>query len=413
MLPTERKKSGLDQLVKRRGSAGATFFDWIQRAGLIRQIVQISSDREDKLSGRHVINFADSDYLGLSKNRRVSAYACIGAKRAGISIGMPRVLAHDEFSNTLEIMLAHLVEQEKALIFPSTTHIAHDILPILSGKKGVIFIDSWAYPINREGAYAAVRQGARMVQFAHNDPGDLEEKLKSFRKIRDKVILCDGVYSAGGGKAVLNEFSILAERYGAVIYIDDAHGIGLFGKHPGQTLPYGLGGGGTPLYEKIPAGNYLYVASLSKAFGVPCSFIAGPSKFINFVSRSSKTFVHNSQPAIPVVAAAIGSLKVHRTDGDRLREKLAQRVKQFILGIEYAGIQLPMNEYFPIQSIYFHTPRDALVSGMRLRKMGVWPLVQIYPPDYPGGGVLRFVITVKHSKLEIQRTLEWIGYLAK
>jgi 8-amino-7-oxononanoate synthase len=403
----------LERLVERRDQTNKARFDRYQRGGLLGQILDTSASEGDQVWGSKISNFVHSDYLGLSKHPEVIRSACIGAKQLGISTSMPRVVAQVQLSSKLERDLARLVHQEKAALFSSTTHVALDVLPMLAGKNGMLFVDAWAYPISLEGVYAAVRNGAGMMQFAHNDPAALERALRSHGHIRDKVIVCDGVYSAGGGKADLQEFSLLAERYGGLIYLDDAHGLGILGTEPRKNPPFGHGGGGTALFENIPAGNLVYVASLSKALGVPLAFAAGPAKFIEFLSRESKSFVHSSQPALPIVAAAIGALRVNQMEGDQLREKLAQQVKQFIHGFEQMGIQIAANGYFPIQSLYCQSANDALQAGMRLRKNGIWPLLQISPIDFPGGGALRFVISAKHSKTEIQGLHELTRFFTK
>jgi 7-keto-8-aminopelargonate synthetase-like enzyme len=197
-----------------------------------------------------------------------------------------------------------------------------------------------------------------------------------------------------------------------VIYLDDAHGLGILGTDPQKHPPYGSGGGGTPLFENIPSGNFIHVASLSKALGVPVAFAAGPAKFIDFLNRVSKSFVHNSQPALPIVAAAIGALRVNQAEGERLREQLAQRVKLFIHRFTQTGIQIAENGCFPIQSLYFPSPKDALHIGMALRENGVWPLLQISPINFPGGGVLCFVISTNQTEMEIQRLHELASFYA-
>lgn len=406
-------KHELERLVDRRNHSHQRLLNLLQYVGLANQTLQISSIGPDRISGRTISNFVHSDYLGLSRHPYIIRSACRGAKQAGISVGMPRILAHDQRSDFLEIALARLVNQEKSTIYSSTVQIALDALPLLAGDHGVILMDTWAYPISLEGAHAAIRRGAKKIAFAHNDPTALETALRSIRHIRDKVIVCDGVYSAGGSKAPLKEYSSLAERYGAVIYVDDAHGLGILGMDPQKYPPYGHGGGGTPLFEGVVPGNILYIASLSKALGVPLAFIAGPKKAIDYIRRESQSFIHNSQPALPMLAAAIGALRVNETEGDQLRKQLAERVKQFIMGFNQMGIHIPDNRCFPIQSLYFQSLGDAWQTGLKLRRNGIWPLLQISPIDFPTGGVLRFVITAKHSTTDIQHVHKLIRPCAR
>jgi 8-amino-7-oxononanoate synthase len=188
-----------------------------------------------------------------------------------------------------------------------------------------------------------------------------------------------------------------------VIYLDDAHGLGILGRGAQEYPPYGHGGGGTPLAQNISPGNIIHVASLSKALGVPLAFAAGPERFIYYLKRAAPSFVHSSQPALPVVAAAIGALHANKMEGDELRQRLARRVAQFIRGFQNLGIHIPVNECFPIQSLYFRSAKTALRTAMQLRKNGIWSLLQVAPLDFQSGGALRFVISVDHTEGQVQQ----------
>jgi 8-amino-7-oxononanoate synthase len=314
---------------------------------------------------------------------------------------MPRLLATDRLTAHLESELARLVGQEAALVFPSTTHIALDVLPLLAGSESILLVDEWAYPISLEGAYAAAWRGARIHHFPHNDCHALAQALQAHAHIPDKVIVCDGVYSAGGDPAPLREFTRLARAFDAVIYVDDAHGIGVLGESPTRKMPYGCGGGGTPRHLGVGPGNLVHVASLSKAFGVQVAFVAGPTGFIDYLRNTAASHTHSSPPALPMLAAALAALRVHAVCGDALRRRLALRVRRFRNGLAMAGVGLPSNRLFPIQTLTFATPEAAEVAARAMRRQGIWGVLQFNPPDHPAGGVVRFVLNASHCETDI------------
>ena len=129
----------------------------------------------------------------------------------------------------------------------------------------MLFVDERAYPISLDGALVAARVSDRLVRFPHNDPEALERLLRPHRSVQDNVIVCDGIYPLGGRVAALRAFAALAERYGAAVYVDDAHGIGILGEEPSAMMPLGFGGGGTPRQLQVGKGSIVHVGGLGKA----------------------------------------------------------------------------------------------------------------------------------------------------
>jgi 8-amino-7-oxononanoate synthase len=394
--------SRLDRLADQRRRVASPLVGRLrQEDALIQQLIQAVAGSRACIDGDWVLNFAATNYLGLSQHPHLLKSMLGTVSIWGTSLGMPRLLATDSLTAHLERKIARLTRQQKALMFPSTTHIALDVLPLLAGREGVLFLDEWAYPISLEGARAAAQRGARLHRFPHNDPCALARALQSHARVPDKVIVCDGVYSAGGQPASLHEIERLARRFDAVVYVDDAHGIGLLGEAPGRKMPYGYGGGGTPRYLDVAAGNILHVGSLSKAFGVSVAFVAGPASFIDYLHTAAASYTHSSPPALPVLAAALAALQVHTTQGDALRRRLAARARGFLAGLAGGGVNLPANRLFPIQTLPFASPQAAEAAARQLRRQGIWGVLQFNPPDHPAGGVVRFVLSAAHRPADI------------
>jgi 8-amino-7-oxononanoate synthase len=405
--------TALERLVRRRRQAFPELVRRLKSGGLVQQTLTAADGPRVRVRGRWVLNFAATNYLGLNDARQVVEATARAVHRTGISLGMPRLFGTDSLTARLEVELARLVGQESALVFPSTTHIALDVLPLLAGPGGALFVDQWAYPISLEGVHAAARRGARVHRFPHNDHRALATALRAQAARPDKVIVCDGVYSTGGHVAPLREFAHLARTFEAVIYVDDAHGVGLLGSNPTRGMPYGRGGGGTPRHLGMPSGNVVHVGSLSKAFGVPLAFVAGPAGFVDHVRATAATNMHSSPPALPTVAAALGALQFHSVYGEVLRHRLADRVRRFRAGLARVGVTLSRNRLFPIQTLRFATPRAAEAVACALRRLGIWAVLQLNPDDHPTGGVLRFVVTTRHEDADLHAAVAAIARTSK
>jgi 8-amino-7-oxononanoate synthase len=399
----------LDELVQRRGQAMPGLIDRLARDdGLVFQTITKSDGPRARVDGRWVLNFATSHYLGLGQDPRVKA-AMARAAAGGISLGMPRALGAAVLTGRLETAIAALVGQERALVFPSTTHIALDVLQLLSGQTGMLFVDERAYPISLDGAFVAVRVSDRLVRFPHNDAFALERLLRSYMTVQDKVIVCDGLYPLGGRVAALRAFATLAERYGAAVYVDDAHGIGVLGEEPTAKMPFGYGGGGTPRHLGVRNGSVVHVGGLAKALGVPVAFVAGPERFIDHLRLTAGSFVHSSPPATPILAAALAALQVHDREGDDLRRHLVSLVRRFRNGLRRVGLEPEPASLFPIQSLRLQSGAMATIAASTLRRHGIWPVLQLAPPEEPGGGAIRFVLTALHQVEDIDEAVAAIA----
>jgi 8-amino-7-oxononanoate synthase len=400
---TSARPTSLANLICRRSQAVPRLIEKLRAYGFVQQHASSLSGGRIRLNGRWVLNFASCNYLGTRKHPSLAPAIVQAIQDKGMSLAMPRQLAVDNLTRQLEQLLAVLTGQESALIFPSTTHIALDVLPLLAGRRGVFLVDERAYPISLEGAYAASRKGARIRRFNHNDPLALAEALVKFEAYPDKVIVCDGIYVSGGSVARLRDFDRLAREFDAVIYVDDAHGFGLLGSWPTRRAPYGCGGGGTPRHRSVPPGNIVHVGSLSKPFSIPVAFVSGPSIFIRYLASTTGAFSHSSQPAVPTLAAALAVLQVHNEQGDYWRQRLLALVVGFRRKLSQASLQLSPQWPLPVQSLPFSTPLAAARFAFALRSRGILSVLQLRPPDRPAGGVVRFIITANHKQADIEQ----------
>jgi 8-amino-7-oxononanoate synthase len=376
----------------------------LHHGGLAEQPIDAVDGPRVRIAGEWVLNFAATNYLGLSRHPWVAGAAARAAHEWGISLASPRVLAVDRLTQQLELALARLDGQEQALILPSTTHAAQDVLPLLAGPRGALFLDAWAYPLSAAGAYAATRRGAHVHRFAHDDARALAGMLEA-HGASGGVEVSDGVYQATGRTAALRAIERAARDWGAQVYVDDAHGIGLLGAHADSSMPYGYGGAGTPAHLAIAPGRIIHVGSLSKALGLPVAFVAGPAGPILRLRAAAPAYTHCSPPALPVLAAALAALQAHERHGDALRQRLAGLVRRFQHGLIRLGLAPRPRALFPIQTLLFSSPGAAHAAARALRRRGILAVLQIGSNEH-SGAALRFALTALHTPADIDRLLE-------
>jgi 8-amino-7-oxononanoate synthase len=190
--------------------------------------------------------------------------------------------------------------------------------------------------------------------------------------------------------------------------------LGVLGKGDvtAQT-PYGSGRGGLTRFLKLQDAPIVVEGTLSKALGVPVSFIAGPVSLVRALESSAGAAIHSSPPSVPNTAAALEALRINKREGDQLRRRVAGLVFKFQRGLRAENISFSSNGIFPIQTIPFQSSARALQAAQFLRRCGIWPLLQLNPPDYPKGSVLRFMITAAHRDLDVDRAVEALAALHK
>lgn len=375
----------------------------LRQAGLLHQPVAGVDGPALLIGGRRVLNFASTNYLGLNRHPFVKAAVADTVGSWGVALSMPRLLADDSLSRKLEQRIAALVGRQSALLFPSTTAIAVDLLPRLARPGAVLLLDRWAYPISVEGARLAQAQGARLRFFPHNDLATLEELLRKEQPAPTRTIVCDGVYPGDGSAAPLAAFAEMARRHKATLYVDDAHGLGVLGAAPDARRPYGTGGGGTTLYAGVTDPNIILAGSMSKAFGVPVSFVAGSATRIDVLRSTAGSVIHSSPPSLPTLAAALAVLQIHAALGQLARRRLCQNV--ILLRRALIAVCHPpaFSHLFPIQTLHFRERQAAFQSARRLRAAGIWPVLQFAPADNPAGAALRFVLSAYHEPVHIEK----------
>jgi 7-keto-8-aminopelargonate synthetase-like enzyme len=374
----------------------------------IYAVVTEQIGRKVKVAERWIFDFASCNYLGVDLQPEVMAAIPPALEKWGVHPSWTRAVASPGIYEDLEQALANLVGAPSTLVFPAVTLLHAGVIPVLAGADGVIFKDVLAHRSMIEACRLAQTYGSEYVDFKHNDPDDLEERLASYPFQRTKLIVIDGVYSMSGEYAPLPEFARLAKRFNAWVYMDDAHGIGVIGEDPSPTMPYGHKGNGLARYYDLDyvQDRLVYVAGLSKSFSSFGAFITCNDLKMKNLFRSAASFIFSGPSPVASLASALAGLQLNQRDGEAWRARLYNLTHRLIAGAKALGYEVINDNDFPIVCVVIGKTRDLIEACKILWEYGILITPAMYPITPKDKGLLRFSVTAANTEDEIGRALE-------
>ncbi|MCC8958716.1 aminotransferase class I/II-fold pyridoxal phosphate-dependent enzyme [Bradyrhizobium sp. Pear77] len=346
-----------------------------------------------------IIDFVRCSYLGLD-NHPVIVAGAVDAIEAHQSLhwSCARTRLNFDLLAELEASLSEMF-CARVIAFSSVMLANLGGLPLLAsggltgGTKPLVVFDRLAH-ISLAFHKPVVADETRMETIAHNDIDALERLCREHPVV---AYVCDGVYSMGGN-APVKELRQLQERYGLFLYIDDAHGISLFGDQ-GE-------GFARSQFPQVLGDRTIIVASLAKGFGASGGMVMlGTADHENLFRRYSIPYAFSVAPNLAAVGAALGSCKIHRSEelGERQR-RLVQRIRAFDSGVATAEQGNP----FPIRMIAIGSETKAIAIAKELLDAGFYTSVTFFPTVAQGRAGIRVCITADHEDGDIKRLCDCI-----
>lgn len=355
------------------------------------------------LNGKEVINFGSANYLGFDFHPEVITASQTAIQEWGTHAGCSRVFASHENIFELEQKLSDLVGAEKTLIGHNISQIHAGVLPALySNKQSAIFIDRHAHMSMYQASLIAQAKGAKII------PVDISKVDKARQTILDSrlehnVLLVDGVYSMQGHTPPLLEWDQFCKEQNTVLYIDDAHGIGIFGKN----------GGGVVEKYQVPWGNILVTGSLQKAFSSYGGFISGQAAIIDLIRFSSKAYIFSGTIQPSAVAGALKALQISKSaEGQALRSKLKNNSLEIRTRLNSIGYKVSMDPS-PIIPVPMGSDLLTMMAGRRMFDLGMYVNSVVFPAVPHDEGVLRISVTSLHTEEEVNALIEAFSELRK
>lgn len=371
-------------------------------AGIYPYYKPISSGQDPIVKmadGSSVMMFGSNSYLGLSDDPRLKEAAIKAIEKYGTSCSGSRFLngtldIHEE----LEEKLARFVGKDQAVTFSTGFQVNLGVISALGFRGGYILLD--------DTDHACIIDGSRLswstvYKFKHNDMDALEKKLKACEPDAPKMIVVDGVYSMLGDLCPLPQICELAEKYNASVMVDDAHGLGVFGKNGSGTADH------FGLTDKVD----LIMGTFSKSFGSLGGFIAGSKPVINYLKHNARSLIFSASMTPAAVAAASKALDIMQSEPERI-EHLWDITRYAHAKFRENGFDINATQS-PIIPLMVRDTRKAMQIVTLAYNEGVF-ITPVIAPAVPEKDVLiRFALMATHTKEHIDIAVEKLTKIFK
>ena len=355
---------------------------------------KISSPQEPvvMMEGKAVVMLGSNNYLGLANHPEVKRAACHALQTYGSGCAGSRLLNGTlDIHVELEDRLAAFVRREAALVFSTGFQVNLGVLSCLLGRHDLVFLDNLDHASIIDGARLGF---AKILKFAHNDMDDLERKLARAPKEKGKLIVVDGVFSMEGDLVDLPAVTRLAERYGAGVMVDDAHGLGVLGEN----------GRGTPEHFGLEDEVDLVMGTFSKSLATVGGFVAGDRTIVDYIKHNARSEIFSAAPAPASVAAAMQALEIVEREPER-RKRLWENTKYMKGQLRALGFDTGDSQS-PVIPITIGEDLTTFVMVKRLQEEGVFANAVISPAVPPGCSLIRTSYMATHERKHLDRALD-------
>lgn len=367
--------------------------DEMKEKGVFRTLVHLETAQGSKvqIEGKSVIQLSSNNYLGLTAHPRLREAALEAVKTYGAGTGSVRTIAGTfNMHGELERKLAEFKHTEAALVFQSGFTTNQGVLSAILTDKDVVISDE----LNHASIIDGIRltKAARRV-YSHVNMESLEVALKETQSYRRRLIVTDGVFSMDGNIAPLPAIVELAEKYDALVMVDDAHASGVLGKN----------GRGTVNHFGLDGRVHIQVGTLSKAIGVLGGYVAGPKTLIDYLIHKGRPFLFSTSHPPAVTMANIAAIDVLLSEPE-LIDKLWENTRFFKEGLHKLGYDTG-SSMTPITPVIVGDDKAAYELSDRLFEYGVFAQGIVFPTVAKGKARVRTIVTAEHTREELAEAL--------
>ncbi len=375
--------------------------DALRQQGFYRKLRVLEGEQQAHATfdQKSVVNLSSNNYLGLTTHPKLRAAALDAVKRYGAGSGSVRTIAGTmELHMELERRLAAFKKVEAVVVFQSGFAANAGTVSAILTKEDAIISD--------ELNHASIIDGARLSRatikvFPHKDAGAARKILKDLPATQRKLVITDGVFSMDGDLGPLPDLCTVAEEFGAIMMVDDAHASGVFGKQ----------GRGTVDHFGCHGRVDVQVGTLSKAMGALGGYVAGTKDFVEFLYHRARPFLFSTSHPPAVAAACLAALDVLETEPQWM-ERLWDNTRFFKNGLKSLGFNTGASES-PITPVIVGDTHKAMAMSDKLFDQGVFAQGIGFPTVARDKARLRTIVEATHTREDLQYALDMFAKVGK
>ncbi len=373
----------------------------VQAMGLYPYFRSIEGTFENQVivGGRRKIMIGSNNYLGLAQDERVIEAAQAAIRRYGAGCTGSRFLNGTlKIHEQLEEELATFMQKESVMVFSTGFFVNQGVLgTILEGDDYIL--------CDREN-HASILDGCRFsaaktVPYAHNNPEALRRRLSRLPKEGGKLVIVDGVFSMSGDLVDLPAVSKVAKEFGARLYVDEAHSLGVFGPK----------GEGVVHHFNMNNDVDLVMGTFSKSLGSMGGFIAGPKYVVEYLKHKARCFIFTAALAPAVTGGVLRALQIMQEEPERMAN-LWKNAKKMQEGFKSLGFNIGTTGS-PIIPLLIGSEMKAFVFSQKLFEAGIFTTPAVYPAVRYGEAIVRTSYMATHTEEELDYVLETCGRIGK
>ncbi|MDE6654329.1 MAG: pyridoxal phosphate-dependent aminotransferase family protein [Muribaculaceae bacterium] len=365
-------------------------------AGVYPYFREVASeqDTEVMINGKKVLMFGSNCYSGLVSDPRIKEAAIEATRKYGTGCaGSPFLNGTLDLHKQLERKIAEYIGKEDVMIYSTGFEVNLGVVSTLTGREDYILWD--------EQDHASIIEGRRLsfsthYKYKHNDMESLEQQLKKCDPDKVKLIVTDGVFSMEGDVANIPEIVRLAKKYNASVMVDEAHGIGVFGK----------GGRGTVNHFGLTDDVDLIMGTFSKSFASLGGFIATDKEITNFLRHHSRSYIFTASITPASTAAALKAIDIMIAEPER-QDHLWEMTNYALEGFRNMGCEIG-NTSTPIIPLFIRDNFKTFAITRDLLNEGIFVNPVVSPAVAPNDTLIRFSLMATHTKEQVTTALEKI-----
>ena len=374
----------------------------IEAAGLFKKerIIENEQGAEIIVNGRTVLNFCANNYLGLSSHPKVieAAHKAIDSRGYGMS-SVRFICGTQDIHKELEHKISKFLGTEDTILYCAAFDANGGVFEPLFNEQDAIISDA----LNHASIIDGVRLcKAQRFRYEHNSMEDLEAKLKASQNLRNRIIVTDGSFSMDGTIAQLDKICDLADKYDAIVMIDDSHSTGFLGKT----------GRGTHEYRGVMGRVDIITGTLGKALGgANGGFTSGRKEIIEMLRQRSRPYLFSNTLAPAIVGASIAVFDM-LSETTELRDKLEHNTKYFRSKMTEAGFDIKSGDH-PIVPIMLYDAVVAQNFAAKLLDEGIYVIGFFYPVVAKGLARIRVQLSAAHEQRHLDKAIEAFTKIGK